>query len=213
MMRPPPWPAILLLGPTGSGKSPLGDRMESRGLEGRPCAHFDFGRWMRRADADPVFAASVALSDDEQATIRRVLREGALLESKAFGIAEKILDGYVASLAVAEDAWLVMNGLPRHVGQARFLADRLRVEMVVLLDCTPEVVIERIRRDTGGDRSGRPDDDPESVRRRLETYRARTEPLAAHYAARGASVLRLPVGADATPAGAMRDLVALAARA
>ena len=41
--------AILLLGPTGSGKSPLGDELEANGLNGRRCLHFDFGRRLRRA--------------------------------------------------------------------------------------------------------------------------------------------------------------------
>jgi hypothetical protein len=35
--------AILPLGPTGSGKTPLGDYLEERGLFGRRCVHFDFG--------------------------------------------------------------------------------------------------------------------------------------------------------------------------
>ena len=39
--------AVLLLGPTGAGKSPLGDWLEARGLWGRPCHHFDFGANLR----------------------------------------------------------------------------------------------------------------------------------------------------------------------
>ncbi|MCX7427258.1 MAG: hypothetical protein NTW96_16720 [Planctomycetia bacterium] len=40
--------AMLLLGPTGSGKTPLGDLLERRGLGGRRCVHFDFGAHLRR---------------------------------------------------------------------------------------------------------------------------------------------------------------------
>ena len=31
-----PWPSLLLVGPTGSGKTPLGDEIERRGLKGLP---------------------------------------------------------------------------------------------------------------------------------------------------------------------------------
>jgi hypothetical protein len=40
-------PALLLLGPTGAGKTPLGDWLEAHGLWGRPCHHFDFGANLR----------------------------------------------------------------------------------------------------------------------------------------------------------------------
>ena len=39
--------AIVLLGPTGSGKTPLGDLIERCGLWGAPCLHFDFGACLR----------------------------------------------------------------------------------------------------------------------------------------------------------------------
>ena len=45
MQRPS---AILLLGPTGSGKTPLGELMERRGFGGRRCRHFDLGDRLRR---------------------------------------------------------------------------------------------------------------------------------------------------------------------
>jgi adenylate kinase len=101
---------------------------------------------------------------------------------------------------------LVLNGRPRHVGQACLLDGRLRVDHVVWLECLADVVVERIRRDTGGDRAGRSDDDLASVRRRLDTYLARTAPLAAHYEARGARLHRLPVTADSSAAAAMDRL-------
>ena len=44
----PPSDAILLLGPTAAGKTPLGQLFADRGLWGRPCVHFDFGENLRR---------------------------------------------------------------------------------------------------------------------------------------------------------------------
>lgn len=48
-------PAVLLLGSTGSGKTPLGDLIERRGLRGVRCLHFDFGVNLRKiVDRDSI---------------------------------------------------------------------------------------------------------------------------------------------------------------
>lgn len=53
-------PAVLLLGPTGAGKTPLGRICAQRGLWGRSCTHVDFGACLRRAAAgDPVLASGL----------------------------------------------------------------------------------------------------------------------------------------------------------
>mgnify|MGYP005842239813 CR=1 FL=1 len=203
-----PSPSLLLLGPTGAGKSPLGDELERVGLAGRPCAHFDFGRELRRAEADTGFARRRALAEGERAEIVRVLCEGALLERDSFSIALKLLDGFTAERAAGGAAWLVMNGLPRHLEQAEALASRLRVDAVIHLDCDAATALERIRRDAGGDRTGRADDALDAVRRRLEIYCARTAPLVAYYTARGARHIIIPVGPTTTAAEAAAQVAA-----
>ena len=40
--------ALLLLGPTGSSKTPLGQLIEQRGLWQTRCLHFDFGANLRQ---------------------------------------------------------------------------------------------------------------------------------------------------------------------
>jgi len=44
-------PAILLLGPTGTGKTPLGNVLALRGWRGQPCLQFDFGANLRELAA------------------------------------------------------------------------------------------------------------------------------------------------------------------
>lgn len=195
-------PSAVLLGPTGSGKTPLGDCLERNGIPGRPCLHFDFGRELRRANAEADFAERRGLTDTERAVIAQVLRAGALLERESFGIALKLLDGFIAERGAAPSSLLILNGFPRHVEQAEWLASRLTVVAVVELVCDAATALKRIRRNTGGDRAERADDDFDAVRRRLELYRERTAPLKAWYAQKGAAAVSITVG-PTTPVSEM----------
>ncbi len=181
--------AVLLIGPTGSGKTPLGELWQLRGLAGRRCHHFDFGERLRRAaetggGCEPV----------EHETIRRVLRTGTLLEDAEFPIALKILDGFWAGRAAGEADILILNGLPRHAGQATAMAGRTDIRAVVRLTADPAVIRARIGGNAGGDRAGRCDDDPAAVAARLAVYEARTKPIEDVYARAGVPILALEVG-------------------
>jgi adenylate kinase family enzyme len=190
--------AILLVGPTGSGKTPLGDLLEANGLWGRPCAHFDFGARLRRCAAGEGTAG--LLAPGECAFLQRVLESGALLDDEHFPIARKVLGAFLRGLAPDGRTLVVLNGLPRHPGQARDMEAIVAVEAVVRLACRPKVAQERVRTNAGGDRAGRSDDDAEAMRQRLDLFEARTAPLVAYYAARGARVETIQVEADTTAA-------------
>jgi adenylate kinase family enzyme len=193
--------ALLLIGPTGAGKTPLGDLLEREGLNGRTCRHFDFGRELRRVAAGD--GRDEAFPPEEVAVIRRVLNEGALLEDEHWTLAEKILRRF---LGEGRTELIVLNGLPRHVGQARRIDEILRVSTVLHLDCPADTVLKRICRNTGGDRAGRTDDEAQAVRARLATYGARTAPLLDHYRTGGATIRTIPVGANATPRDMLEEL-------
>jgi len=196
--------AILLLGPTGAGKTPLGEMLASRGLDGARCAHFDFGERLRRIAAGQLEVDDLAAAD--RAFIIEALERGALLENEHFHIAEKILRAFLAARNARAGDWIVLNGLPRHAGQADDVDRVVKVRAVVELACTPETVHARLAADTGGDRSRRIDDNPDRVRRKLEFYATRTEPLLTHYRRRGAEVIPVSVGPDTTSADMWRDL-------
>lgn len=188
--------AIVLLGPTGSGKTPLGERLQHDGWKGCRCHHFDFGHHLREAAAARGPYREGAPEDI--AVIRHSLRTGALLENETFGIAQKILAAFVASRGMLPTDWLILNGLPRHIGQARGLAETVAVHEVIALECDAATVYERIRHNRGGDRIGRRDDTHAAISDRLITYRRRTLPLLDYYRKAGATVLRLPVGVMTT---------------
>jgi adenylate kinase len=190
--------AVLLVGPTGAGKTPLGEYLERQGLWGRTCHHFDFGANLRAVvdgDGDPgaVFTAG------EVAFLRQVLREGALLEAGQFHLATRILDGFLKLRQARPADLLVLNGLPRHVSQAKALAPLVTVIAIIELRCEPGTVAERLRRDTGGDRAGRADDTAALVARKLATFCSRTQPLIAHYREQGVPVVTLDVGVNTQP--------------
>jgi adenylate kinase family enzyme len=171
--------ALLLLGPTGSGKTPLGEILEERGLWGRRCFHFDFGAVLREIGEQGKRPALLTAEDVD--VVVRALKTGALLENHQFHIARNILLSFIQERGVCLDDLIVLNGLPRHEGQASELESILEVVCVAVLQCEPEVVLQRIRLDTGGDRAGRSDDSPADIKRKLKIFQARTVPLLDHY--------------------------------
>ena len=182
-MRPE---ALLIVGPTGVGKTPLGDLLEAEGLDGRTCVHFDFGACLRAAASGDAGIASV-------------LREGRLLTDAEWPIAERIFARFVARRVDAARPLVVLNGLPRHLGQARDVARLVDVRTVVWLRASLEVVERRIRADAGGDRPGREDDAPEEVRIRYARFETETLPLVDNYRGAGARVVPLAVGPGTRP--------------
>jgi adenylate kinase len=189
--------ALLLLGPTGAGKSPLGDFIEENGFKGSRCGHFDFGAHLRQADSDP--GDYPALTADDARIIRNVLHSGALLENHQFSIVEKLLTAFVAKKALGPTDWVLLNGMPRHIGQAEAVRIFADVKYVIYLRCDESMVHRRIAANVGGDRTGRDDDDLRLIRQKLSIFTDRTAPLVAHYKAAGVAVVEVPVGLETTP--------------
>lgn len=184
--------AILLIGPTGSGKTPLGELLERRPLWGRLWEHFDFGAQLRLIAAGAGAAGVLAAGEAE--AVATALAADALLEDAQFPIAEKILRWFLADRGADGPARVVLNGLPRHAGQAQAVESIVEVQAVVRLNCPAEVAAERIRLNAGGERTGREDDNAASVAGKFEIFLARTAPMAEHYRQAGARIETLEVG-------------------
>ena len=188
------WKAVLLVGPTGCGKTPLGELLEREGLWERRCLHFDFGEVLRTSTGEQ----TGRLTQREHELIDRLLGTGALLEDEHFPVARKLLVNFITERNAGEDKLVVLNGLPRHIGQARAMEAVVEIRALVSLECAPEVAWERVRTNTGGDRSERIDDTLEEVKQRLDIFRQRTVPLLEYYVVRGVRVLCVDVGVRTT---------------
>ncbi|MBT8337669.1 MAG: adenylate kinase [Gemmatimonadetes bacterium] len=211
---------VILLGPPGVGKGTQGVLLcERRGL-----THVSTGDLLRKARSE-----GTPLGLEAQAFMER----GDLVpDSVIIGMVRELLE------ALPDDAGVVFDGFPRTVAQAEaldtLLADLGRaVDRVVVIHADDEVLVQRLsgRRscpDCGAvynvhfnpptsegacDRCGqalrhRVDDQPETVRNRLEVYRRQTEPLIAFYETHPTALRRVegdrPV--DEVQAGLQRAL-------
>lgn len=187
--------AILLVGPTGSGKTPSGDFLENTGLNGYTCHHFDFGEHLRQTVAN----GHPDISETDRRFLQTVLRDGALLENDRFYLAETILRGFIKDRGVNESDALVLNGLPRHVDQADDVCSLVDIVQVICLDCPPEVICDRIKQNSGGDRTGRMDDDLEAIAVKLDIFKQRTVPLLDYFRNRGVPIQTICVNAITQP--------------
>lgn len=195
-MKSSRYQAILLIGPTGSGKTPLGDWLQCCGLWKRKCHHFDFGAGLRAAVSGEV---GDGFSQAERRYIKDVIDGGALLENETFYLALRILDAFMKRRRVQPDDLLVMNGLPRHTGQAEGLRAVMRFLAVICLQCTAETVLDRLRCNAGGDRTERSDDDVAMVERKLAVFAERTRPLVDLYREQGVPLFLVDVSAQTQP--------------
>lgn len=181
--------ALLLIGPTGAGKSPLGALLEKE----TGWAHFDFGHRLRMiASGDNTHG----LCNNDVDFIEKLLEEHALFPDERFDIVEKILTFFLSEHVDAPG--IILNGLPRHTGQAKSIAPILGVCCLAVLDCSPEDIAERIIRRKKGltsDHADRSDDTPKAIAKKIELFNNRTRPLIDYYRANGIEIAHLAVTA------------------
>ncbi|MFB6281608.1 MAG: adenylate kinase [Haloferacaceae archaeon] len=184
-------PRVLLLGPPGAGKGTQSARLAERyGIE-----HVTTGDALR-ANKD---------METDHGTPREYMEAGEL-------VPDEVVNEIVAEALASADGF-VLDGYPRNLDQAEYLADLVDLDAVIYLDVGREELVDRLtgRRvcddcganyhvefappgtpgvcdDCGGDLIQREDDTEETVAERLSVYEENTAPVVEHYREDGALV-------------------------
>lgn len=194
---------ILILGPTGSGKTPLGIALSQENLWGKKCFHFDFGSELRQIVKPGVSNNELTKKDIDY--IEKVLNSNALLENETFYIAKKIFDSFITRLEITTNDLIILNGLPRHIEQAKDMDSFVHIKQILYLQCSPRTVQDRIYLNSGGDRTNRSDDSLNEIKNKLDIFQKRTLPLIEYYSNQNIPVVTVEVTTKTDP----KDIIQL----
>jgi len=157
---------IIFIGPPGAGKGTQARRL----VDSLQITHLSTGDMLRQAIQDDSPLGKIASQH---------MNSGRLVpDSVVIDIVGKRLDDPECRRGC------LFDGFPRTLNQAAALDRSLedhgkRLDMVIVLSCNEEELVRRIL--TRAKLENRVDDNPETIRRRLEIYRLQTEPLIEYY--------------------------------
>jgi adenylate kinase family enzyme len=195
--------AVLLLGPPGSGKTPLGEYLAGQKFSAGSVFHFDFGQQLRDLLKN---GAQRGFRPEEIKRVEEAVKQARLFEKEDKELVKKILADFVKRHSLQPGDWLVLNGLPRHLAQAVWVSELVEIKLVVHLLCPLEISQKRIASGFLEDRSERSDDSPETIAARYQTYLDRTVPLVNFFREREIPVVELLVWENTNPAALWQQL-------
>ena len=183
---------LIFLGPPGAGKGTLAERAQK--MLGVP-----------QISTGAIFRAAIAAKSELGGKVKAVLDAGKLVD-------DELTVALVKERLAQEDArdGYILDGFPRTIAQADALAQFSAVDKVVNFTIGDEVVVKRLggrrmcpqcgagfhvetlkpRKEGVCDKCGagliiREDDQPQTIAKRLDVYRAQTEPLIGYYKQKG----------------------------
>jgi adenylate kinase len=161
---------LIFMGPPGAGKGTQAARVApQRGL-----AHIATGDMLREAVRDGTELGLVA---------KEIMARGDL-------VPDDVIIGMIRERLSAPDTegGFILDGFPRTLAQAEALDAMLaklgkKIDRVVRLKVDDDALLERVAKRFAD--QGRPDDNPESFKVRLDAYNRTTAPLLPYYADKG----------------------------
>lgn len=167
---------VVLFGPPAAGKGTQAARIKSTyGI-----AHLSTGDMLR---------AAIAQGSETGLKAKAIMDQGKL-------VPDDVVLGIIAERIVAPDCakGFVLDGFPRTVNQATALdlmlvGKNLGVDHVVVMDVNEAELVKRVENRAAEARKKgdpvRPDDDPETFKKRLAVYKAETAPILPYYEQQG----------------------------
>jgi adenylate kinase len=161
---------LILFGPPAAGKGTQAKRL----VEQRRMVHLSTGDMLR---------AAIAAKSELGLKVEGILARGELVSDE---IVIALIEERLPEAEAAGGA--IFDGFPRTIAQAQALDIMLKgrksqIDLVVRLRVDDAVLIQRIAGRFA--ESGRPDDNPESFKVRLDAYNTQTAPLLPYYEEQG----------------------------
>ena len=181
--------AILLLGPTGSGKSPLGNALEKL----MNWQHLDFGHCLRQIERG---SNNFGLLKDEASFVKDLIQKNALFPDDRLNIAQKIIDNFITK---SHNKTVILNGFPRNITQAKLISEHINIIGLISLSCSNNVLKERIQRRKAGigdDHAARNDDHNEAINKKMAIFSKETKPLIGFFKKKGAKFVSFDINID-----------------
>ncbi len=161
---------LVLFGPPGSGKGTQAKRLVDE-------------RGMVQLSTGDMLRAAIAAGTELGGRVAAIMQAGALVSDE---IVIELIEQRLPEAEAAGGA--IFDGFPRPVAQAQALDAMLagrgaRIDIVVRLKVDEPALLARIAQRY--EKEGRPDDNPDSFKVRLDAYNTQTAPLIPYYGDQG----------------------------
>lgn len=148
---------ILIYGPPGSGKGTHGKRLgELNGFK-----HFSAGDMFRNIDP----------STDLGLKVKNIMNSGALIPDD---VVISLAKEFILKTADSDDT-VILDGLPRTALQAKLIKDFVNVKGIININVSEDILISRLLERAV--KEGRSDDNPETIKNRMLTFKNETIPV------------------------------------